>query len=313
MRGKLVTIFGGNGFVGSYLIPKLIELGALVRVAVRDIDHADNLKISGQVGMLEIVVVNLHDEKSVEGAIGDSDYVVNMIGILFESRRSTFEFVHAQVPKIIAHAAAKRKVGKFVQVSAIGADPKSISLYSASKGRGENAVLKAFPNATILRPSVLFGAEDNFFNMFAAMAVKSPFLPLIAGGKMKMQPAYVGDVAEAICRVLMESPEGGNPHAGKIYELGGPVTYTFRQLMELVLKLTGRNRMLMSIPYPVALVMGSIMQIFPSPVLTKDQVKLIKSDNVVSPEALTFKNLDIEPTALESVVPEYLKRFRLHR
>jgi uncharacterized protein YbjT (DUF2867 family) len=304
MRGKLITVFGGSGFLGSYLIPKLTEQGALVRVAVRNVDQALNLKVSGYVGQVEIVSVNPSDATSVAKAIGDSDYVVNLIGILFESGKNTFERVHVNIPKTIAIVAKKNAVQKLVHVSAIGANPHAESRYATSKGRGEAEVLKAFPDATILRPSVIFGAEDNFLNKFAAMACVSPFLPLIAGGKMKLQPVYVGDVAEAILRSF------NTDASGKIYELGGPSIYTFKELMNFILQETRREAVLLRIPYSVASLMGSIMQILPSPALTRDQVRLIKTNNIVALEALTLKDLGIEATALETIAPFYLERYR---
>lgn len=310
MRGKLVTVFGGSGFLGSYLIPKLLDLGAMVRLAVRNVDQALPLKVAGYVGQVEIVSVNPSDEKSVAKAIGDSDYVVNLIGIIFESGSNTFERAHVLVPKTIAKIAAKNNVQRLVHVSAIGADPKAASHYFTTKGKGEAQVFKAFPNATILRPGIMFGAEDNFFNKFANMTATSPFLPIISGGMTKMQPVYVADVAEAICRSLIDQKEGQNPHAGKIFELGGPSIYTFKQLMSYVLEQTQKKRLLASTPYPVAYVLGSFMQLFPSPSLTRDQVKMTKTDNIVSDGALTLKDLRVEPTAMETIVPGYLNRYR---
>jgi uncharacterized protein YbjT (DUF2867 family) len=310
MRGKLVTVFGGTGFLGSYLVPKLVELGAMVRVVGRNPDSALALKMSGEVGLVQIVSVDYSKKESVKRAIGDSDYVVNLTGIIVEPKGTGFQKVHVDVAKAIAHACATGQVSRLVHMSAIGADPKAEARYLASKGKGEIEVLKTFPDVTILRPSIIFGAEDNFFNLFGVMAVTAPFLPLIAGGKMRMQPVYVGDVAEAICLVLKDGKN--NPYAGKTYELGGPGVYSFRELMSYVLQETRRKRMLLYIPYPIALAMGTVMQLFPSPTLTRDQVKLIKKDNVVASEALTFKDLGLEPMALEAVVPEYLSRYRFH-
>jgi uncharacterized protein YbjT (DUF2867 family) len=306
MRGKLVTIFGGTGFIGQYLLPKLTAAGAMVRLAVRDVDAALPLKTSGQVGFVEAVSCNMSDEQSVREAIGNSDYVVNLIGIIFETGKKTFQNTHVDIPQRIAEACKMNKVKRFVHISAIGANPDSASKYMVTKALGEQVVRKAYPDVTIIRPSVLFGAEDKFFNMFAEMSRTSPFLPIIAGGKQKMQPTYVGDVAEAIVRCLQTA------HEGKLYELGGPAVYTFREIVEYIMSCTGRSRMLLSIPKPVAMVMGSVMQLFPNPSLTTDQVKMTKVDNVVREGALGFKELDIKPTAVAAIVPLYLERYKFH-
>lgn len=306
MRGKLVTVFGGSGFLGSYLIPKLRAQGALVRVVTRDTDTSLALKTAGPVGQVELVAANLSKDEELERVIGDSDYVVNLIGILNETRRNSFKRIHTDLPKRIASIAAKHGVQRFVHISAIGADRDSPSKYASSKGQGEVEVLKAFPSATILRPSVIFGPEDDFFNKFAAMAQYSPFLPLLGGGKTKMQPVYVGDVAEVILHALAGGMEG------KTYELGGPQAYTFRELMALILKEIRRRRWFLYLPYPVASLMGAFLWILPDPPITRDQVKLAKKDNIVAEDALGFKDLRMEPTAVEAVLPSYLDRYRFH-
>lgn len=310
MRGKLITIFGATGFLGQYLVPKLLSAGAIVRLAVRNLDQAQELKIVRQVGNLEFVSVNLSNEQSITNVIEDSDFVINLIGILFESGRHTFDLVHTQYSKNIATACHGKKL---IYVTAIGADPHSNSSYLSSKGRGELEALKANPNTTIIRPSIIFGAEDKFFNKFAEMSIQSPFLPLIGGGNMKLQPVYVMDVVQAIFNVIHEHQPLNDPHAGKIYELGGPSVYTFKELMQFILNSIQKKRMLLNIPYPLALLMGSIMQYLPSPVLTRDQVRLTKYDNVVSTEALSFTDLKIPPVAIEAIVPLYLKRYTAHR
>lgn len=312
MQGRLITIFGGTGFLGSYLIPKLIATGACVRVAVRNMDAADSLKICGQVGLLEIVPADFKDEDSLASLVGDSDYVINLIGILAASRKNSFEEVHTQIPKRIAQACQKQGVKKFIHVSSIGADPDSPSQYLSSKGKAEQEIFKITPSATILRPSVLFGAEDDFFNRFANMSLFSPFLPLIAGGNIKLQPTYVGDVADAILKILADQKVDLDPHAGKIYELGGPEVYTFKKIMTYIFQETGRKRLLVSLPTPIAMLLGAILQIFPSPVLTREQVRLATIDNFVSPKALTFQDLGITPKSIPSLVPAYLSRYKKH-
>lgn len=312
MKDKLVTVFGGSGFLGRYVVQKLTKEGALVRVAVRNPDQALFLKTMGQVGQVTPIQVDIRSEQSIDRAISDSDYVVNLIGILFEKRRNTFESAHVLAARNIAAVAHKNKVKRLVHISAIGADPSAHSKYASTKGKGEAEVLKTFSTATILRPSIMFGEEDKFFNMFACLARFSPILPLIAGGNTLLQPVYVADVAKAIYQVLSEQKGGQNPHARKIYELGGPTTYKFRDILHYVLKVTGRKRWLAPIPFPVATLISYFTQLLPTPLLTPDQVRLLRQDNIVSQGALTFKDLGIEPTSVEFIVPLYLKRYRYY-
>lgn len=306
MRGKLITIFGGNGFVGRNLIPKLTETGAMVRVAVRNADEAISLKTSGYVGQVELLPVNISKSESLEKAIAGSDYVVNLIGIIHERRKGDFTRLHVDLPRQIATLASQHKIQRLVHVSALGADRDSASKYAASKGLGEVEAMKAYPQSTILRPSIIFGPEDMFINRFAGMAHDSPIFPLIGGGKTKLQPVYVGDVAEAIRRTLKDTIAGTNPHAGKIYELGGPAIYSMRDLVDYILLQIQKRRLKLPIPYPIAMIMGTILGLLPTPPLTRDQVRLLRKDNVVTEGALTFKDLHIEPVAMEAIVPSYL-------
>jgi uncharacterized protein YbjT (DUF2867 family) len=237
--------------------------------------------------------------------------VVNLVGILHEGGRQTFSAVQAQGPRIVAEAAAKAGVESLVQVSAIGADANSPADYARSKAAGEAATLAAFPTAVIMRPSIVFGPEDQFFNRFADMARFLPFLPLIGGGETKFQPVYVGDVAEAIARALE-----GAAKPGATYELGGPEVKSFKALLEYILAITGRSRALVPLPFPIARLQASVMELLPSPMLTVDQVRMLETDNVVGPEALaakrTLAGLGVTPTTIEAVVPGYLYRFRKH-
>ncbi|MBP6986400.1 MAG: complex I NDUFA9 subunit family protein [Alphaproteobacteria bacterium] len=322
MQNKRVTVFGGTGFLGSYLIPKLMERGAIVRVAVRERTAGKIFPTVGNVGTLEHTVVNFAEDSSLSNAVKDSDYVINLIGILSDSTgifsrlglaaKTKFSDVHTSLSQKIAEACLQNHVEKMILVTSIGANKTSPSSYLSSKGLAEEEVLKKLPHATVIRPSVIFGAEDQFFNRFAAMSLFSPFLPLIASGKAKLQPVYVGDVAEAIVKILVDQKTGKDPHAGKIYELGGPSVYSFKDLMEFIQKVTLRKRRLLSIPYTVARLMGGIMQQLPHPLLTRDQAILARIDNVVSKEALTFHPLGIIPKSMESIVPGYLQRFQKH-
>jgi uncharacterized protein YbjT (DUF2867 family) len=310
MRGDLVTVFGGSGFLGRYVVRRLAREGWLVRVAVRRPDEALFCKTAGHVGQVTPVAANVRDQGSVRAAVSGAAAVINLVGILFQAGRQRFDAVHAQGAANVATAAAAAGVRTLAHVSAIGADPQSPSAYARSKAGGEAAVAKAFPAATILRPSIVFGPEDDFFNRFAKMALVSPALPLIGGGTTRFQPVYALDVAEAIARAV-EHPE---IHAGKTYELGGPRIYSFRELMTLMLAEIGRKRCLCSVPFALASLKGAVLQSIPliKPPLTADQVKLLKRDNVVGPQAAGFAALGITPTALEPILPTYLDRYRPH-
>ncbi len=305
MNYGVVTVFGGAGFLGRYVVRALARRGARVRVACRRPDDALRCKPMGDVGQIVPVPANIRDDASVAAAVAGSDVVINLVGILYESGRQTFEAVHREGAARIARAAKAAGVSRLVQVSAIGADPQARSEYARTKGAGERDVLAAFLGATILRPSVLFGPEDDFFNRFAAMARVAPALPLIGGGHTRFQPVYVCDVAEAVMAVLDDAAT-----AGKTYELGGPNTYSFRALMELMLAEIQRKRCLVPVPFWAASTLGFFLERLPQPLLTRDQVLSLRSDNVVAPGAAGFDRLGISPTALEVVLPTYLSRYR---
>jgi len=302
---RLVTVFGGSGFIGRYVVRLLARDGWRVNVAVRDAEYAKFLKPMGDVGQVTPMAVSLGDPAAVAAAVAGADAVINLVGILYESGRQTFEAIHHESARTIAAAAARAGVARLVQVSAIGADPASPALYARTKAAGETAVKAAFPTATILRPSLVFGPEDGFFNRFAGLARVMPALPLFGGGKTRFQPVYVGDVAEAIQRVLADPAT-----AGKTYELGGPTIYTFRQLMELMLKEIRRKRCLVSIPFGIARLEARFLQILPVPPLTVDQVRMLERDNVAAVGAPGLAELGIKPTPVEAVIPSYLDRFR---
>ncbi|MCE7998347.1 MAG: complex I NDUFA9 subunit family protein [Rhodobiaceae bacterium] len=303
--GDLVTIFGGSGFVGRYLVRVLAEQGYRVRVAVRRPNQALFLKPMGDVGQVQPVQANIRDRASCATAMEGAAAVVNLVGVLYESGAQKFDAVHAAGSKQLAELAADAGISNFCQISAIGADAGSTSAYAQSKAAGEAAVRDAIPTATIIRPSIIFGAEDQFFNRFAAMARLAPALPLIGGGETKYQPVYVKDVAAAIMIALRE-PEWN----GKVLELGGPDVATFAELMDITLKEIERVRPLVKLPYFAAKAMASVLQILPAPLLTVDQVELLKHDNVVSEGAMGLSDLGIEPSAMSAILPSYLYRFR---
>jgi NADH dehydrogenase len=304
----LVTVFGGSGFLGRHVVRALARAGYRVRPAVRRPDLAFYLQPMGRVGQIHPVQANLRYPASIEAAVHGADVVINLVGILFERGKQRFEAVHAEGARHVAEAAVAADAG-LVHVSALGANADSPSSYARTKAAAETAVLAASPDATILRPSIIFGPEDDFFNRFAAMARMSPALPLVGGGATKFQPVFVGDVAQAIARAV-----GGEAKGGTVYELGGPEVRTFRELMEFVLAITERRRVLLPLPFGLAKLQASILQFMPTPLLTPDQVELLRTDNVVSPaatgEGRTIAAFGIEPAAMEAIVPSYLWRFR---
>jgi uncharacterized protein YbjT (DUF2867 family) len=306
VAGNLTAVvFGGGGFIGRHLVRRLGKAGMTVRIPSRHVSRLGALKTAGVVGQIVPEIVGSFDAAELAATIQGADIVINLIGILAESRANGFTRLHATVPGLIAAAAAAAGVKRLIHVSALGADAHSTSAYAASKAAGEAAVLEAFPQATILRPSIVFGPEDKFFNRFAAMALLSPVLPLIGGGHTKFQPVYVGDVADAIMAAATR-PDA----AGKIYELGGPATYSFKELMELLLAEMGVKRLLASLPWGLASFQARIAEWIPGKPLTRDQVELLKQDNVLSGAAPGLVDLGIQPTAAELILPTYLERFR---
>lgn len=304
MDSKLVTIVGGTGFVGRYIVKLLAQQGYRIRIICRNPDAALHLKTAGSVGQIALVSGNLADPDSLFGKLDGSYAVINLVGVLFEAGRQSFTNLHAQGAEKLAKMAKSAGIPHFIHMSSLGIDKAKGSQYARSKTLGERAVLAAFPEATILRPSVIFGAEDQFYNRFASMASLAPALPLIGGGKSKLQPVYVGDVAQAVAHCLERSDT-----QGKIYELGGPHIFTLRQILTYILRTIEKPRLLAPLPFGLASLVGTIGELMPRPPLTRDQVKLLKTDNVVSPDALTFADLGIQPTSVEMVVPYYLKRF----
>jgi uncharacterized protein YbjT (DUF2867 family) len=302
MNTNLVTVFGGSGFLGRHTVRALARAGWRIKVATRHPNRGFFLKPLGSVGQIDFVKCDVADADSVAHAVMGANAVVNLTGILFE-KGQTFEDVQAEGAAHIAEAAAAAGVGALVHVSAIGADADSDAHYALTKAEGERAVREAFPNAVILRPSLIFGPEDGFFNKFAAMARLMPGLPLIGGGKTRFQPVFVGDVAQAILAAIARQD-------GRLYELGGPTIYTFKELMQLILRETGRKRLLVSLPFAIASLKAMFLQLLPNPLLTMDQVRLLKKDNVVSPTAAGLSDLGITPTSAEAIVPSYLWRYR---
>ncbi len=301
---KVATVFGGSGFLGRYVVKRLAAAGQVVRVAVRDPEAALFLKPMGAVGQIVPLYTDLARPDTVPRAVAEADIVINLVGILAEQRPGDFQRIHAAGAGAIASASTEAGVAQLVHVSAIGADPASPSRYAASKAAGEEAVRGAFPAATILRPSLVFGPEDRFFNRFAALAQFLPFMPVISGGS-RMQPVYVGDVADAMLAVLAR-PEA----AGRAYELGGPRIFTFREILQYILKETGRQRPLIAIPPALARFQAKIAELLPGKPLTRDQLLMLARDNITAENEPGLADLGVIPTPVEMVVPHYLDRFR---
>jgi len=308
---KLVTIYGGSGFIGRYIARRMAKEGWRVRVAVRRPNEAIFVRPYGVVGQVEPVFCNIRDDASVRAVMQGADAVVNCVGVLNEVGKNSFDAVQAEGAGRIARIAAELGVGHLVQLSAIGADAESASAYARSKAAGEAAVQEAFPAAVILRPSVVFGSEDQFFNRFAAMSRFGPILPVV-GAETKFQPVYVDDVAQAAVKAVLGEAAPG------IYELGGPDVHSFRELMQKMLQVVQRRRLIMNIPFFVARIMGGVFDLlqtvtlglFTNGLITRDQVRNLARDNVVSPRARGLADLGIAPTPIDAVLPEYLWRYR---
>jgi NADH dehydrogenase len=301
MEQRVVTILGGTGFLGHYVVQQLAKAGYRIRVVSRNPDAGQDLITYGDVGQIALLPGNITEPASYSGALKGSYAVINLVGILYEKGKQRFSEIHSLGAEKLAVAAKEAGAARFIHISALGVENECGSGYARSKILGERAVISAFPEATIIRPGIMFGAEDNFYNKFAKMAQISPLLPLIGGGKTLFQPVYVADVAAAIV-VCLEKSET----KGQTYELGGPDIYSFRQIMEYILAVTGKRRLLVPVPFGLAYLLGRFAEFYPKPILTRDQVKILKHDNNVNPTAKSFALLGIKPTAVEIVAPEYL-------
>ena len=305
----LITVFGGSGFVGSQVVQDLARRGWRIRVAVRRPDRAYRLQTSGHVGQIQAVRCDATDPAQVEAALAGADAAINLIGILYEGGGRSFKALHVDAARNIAAACAAAGVDRLVHISAVGANPESASRYAGTKAAGEMAVREVKPDAVVIRPSIVFGAGDGFLNRFASMATMAPALPLIGGGRTRFQPVYVGDVAQAIARAVERTDA-----AGRTFELGGPEVLTFKEVLELILRETRRRNGLIPLPFFAARGIGSLAQLTGvvgiAPVLTRDQVVQLETDNVVADGAEGLAELGIEPTGVEAIAPSYLWRYR---
>jgi len=302
MARPVVTLFGGSGFIGRHLVRRLAANDWTIRVAVRDPETAQFLKPMGEVAQIVPVAADVTRPETIGAVVAGAEAVVNLVGILYEKGRRTFRAVHVEGAGNVARAAAAAGARRLVQISALGADAHAAAVYARTKAAGEAAVLEAFPNAGILRPSVVFGPEDNFFNQFARLAGLSPVLPVFP---TRFQPVWVGDVADAIMRLLADPATDG-----RTYELGGPRVVSFREVLEIVMAETGGRRLLIPAPRGIVALKAAVLELLPVPPLTRDQVKLLASDNTVRAGALTLADLGISPTAIEAIVPSYLRQYR---
>ncbi len=304
MKQKVITVVGGTGFLGRYIVKLLAQQGYIIRVIARHPEAALHLKMAGDVGQVVLMGGNLAKPETLADKLAGSYAVINLVGVLYEGGRQRFGTLHANGAEKLAQMAKAAGAQRFIQISALGVDKATTSHYARTKLLGEKAVLTAFPEATILRPSVVFGPEDNFYNQFARMAAFAPALPLIGGGKSCFQPVYVYDVANAVLSCLSKPQT-----KGQTYELAGPHVYSFKQILEYIMATAGKKRPLVRIPFAIASLMGLFAEWLPVPPITRDQVRLLKYNNVATAGAQGFAQLGIHPTAVEMVVPEYLARY----
>jgi NADH dehydrogenase len=306
-KDRLVTVFGGSGFIGRHLVRSLANQGWRIRVAVRRPNVAHFLKPMGRVGQIQIVRTNVRSDAQVEAALRGADAAVNLVGVLAQRGRQRFDALHVEAAGRIAAAAKAARTSRLVHFSAMGASDRAPARYFRSKAEGETGVRAHFPDATIVRPALAFGPEDQFFNRFAALARVLPVLPLYGGGHTRFQPVWVGDIAHGVTEILEQAGA-----AGKIYEFAGPEVMTFREVMEFVLRETQRKRVLLSLPFGLGRLQGSILQFLPGKLLTHDQVLMLETDTVPGGSLPGLRELGITPSAPEAIVPSYLWRFRKH-
>jgi uncharacterized protein YbjT (DUF2867 family) len=305
MRNEIVTVFGASGLIGRHTVEALARAGYRVRACVRFPNLAEYLAPMGSVGQIQVTKANVLDKDAVARAMTGASCVINLVGILYPAGGQSYEAIHVEAPRTIARAAKAAGIATLVHISTPGINPESESDYARTKAEGEIALREEFPEATLVKPSIVFGPDDNFFNKFAALARILPFLPLIGGGHTKFQPVFVGDVANAILKCVDDPAT-----RGKVFELGGPAIYSFKDMLKIILRETGRSRPLIPVPFWLASIQGFFLQFLPGTLLTPDQVTFLKTDNLVSPGALTLKDLGIQPDSLEAVIPSYLWRFR---
>ena len=305
MKQKIATIFGASGFIGRHLLRSLAEKDFRIVVATRSPYLNGHLKPLGNPGQIDLEKVNIYDQENLKNLVRNSNIVINLVGILNENRKQKFVNIHEKFPNLLSQICNEFNIEKFIHISALGPNQKIKSNYISSKLRGEEKIFENFENSVILRPSIVFGPEDKFFNQFAFLSQFLPFLPLFGEGKTKFQPVYVGDVVKSINAILNKENINKN-----IYEIVGPEIYSFRELLEIVLKLVNRKKFFLNIPFSIAKIQAFFMQMMPNPLLTTDQVEILKYDNIATGMNPTIFDLDILPSTIESILPDYIYRFR---
>lgn len=304
MQNKIITVLGGSGFIGRHVVQRLAARGALLKIGCRDINKAMHLLPMGTTGQIRLIPANVRDEASVRQLVKGSDYVINLVGILFEKGKQTFQSVHVEASQRIAQICKEEGVLGFIHMSALGAAKESSSLYAKTKFEAEEAINKNFPDAIIFRSGLVYGAEDRFFNRFAQLASIMPILPLVNGGNTRFQPVFAGDVAEAVVETIAKAMRS------QVFELAGQSVYSFKELMQVMMQVINRHRLLLPLPSIIAYGTALVAQALPEPLITLDQLRLLKSDNVLTHTKPGFSSLGIKPKTLEAILPTYLHRFR---
>ena len=302
---KIIAVFGAGGFLGKHLMRQLTKLDYRVKVATRNPYLKGYLKLLGNPGQIELFKTNIFDPDDIKKVLKNCDFIINLVGILYETKKQKFNEIHSQFPYLLSNLCSEFRIKNLIHISALGVREKHVSRYMQSKLQGEKNIQNTFRSSVILRPSVVFGPEDKFFNTFASIAQFSPILPLIGGGKTKFAPIYVGDVAKAIVKALEL-----NNSKPKIYELGGPKNYSFKELMEILLSEIKKKRFLLPVPFGLAKFQSYFLEMMPNPLLTPDHVEMLKFNNIVSGEYSTLKDLGITGTTIQSILPKYIYRFR---
>ena len=302
---KIIAVFGAGGFLGKHLMRQLTKLDYRVKVATRNPYLKGYLKLLGNPGQIELFKTNIFDPDDIKKVLKNCDFIINLVGILYETKKQKFNEIHSQFPYLLSNLCSELGIKNLIHISALGVREKHVSRYMQSKLQGEKNIQNTFGSSVILRPSVVFGPEDKFFNTFASIAQFSPILPLIGGGKTKFAPIYVGDVAKAIVKALEL-----NKSKPKIYELGGPKNYSFKELMEILLSEIKKKRFLLPVPFGLAKFQSYFLEMMPNPLLTPDHVEMLKFNNIVSGEYSTLKDLGITGTTIQSILPKYIYRFR---
>ena len=304
-NNRKIAIFGGGGFIGRHLMRELTKLDYRIKVATRNPYLKGYLKPQGNAGQIEIMKVNIFNSEEVKGVLNNCDFAINLVGILYETRKQKFHKIHTEFPHLLSNLCNEMGIKNLIHVSSLGVKEKHTSKYIQSKLLGEKSIQEIFKGSVILRPSLCFGPEDKFFNTFASIAQFSPVLPLIGGGKTKFAPIYVGDIAKAIVKALEL-----NNSEPRIYELGGPENYSFKELMKILLTEIKKKRYLMTIPFGIAKLESYFFEMLPNPLLTRDQVELLKYDNIVSGNYPSLKDLNIKGETIQNILPKYIYRFR---